>query len=354
MLLVVKASFRCNATCTYCASARGDDTDMSPEVAVLLVNRAAEAARTLGRPVSLLWHGGEPLLLGAAFFRHVRAAAERVGASGGPGLCHRVQTNLTLLDAPLVAALRDLGVRDIGTSFDPFSRQRRLRDGSDYQAAWRRGIDVAMKAGLRISAVLTLAPSRLREASRLHRYWRNLMGPAADLRVNPVHPLGRARHSPPNVRDAEAWGAMLRAFVEAWEEDGRAGAVHPVTDWMAALEGGRPRLACDCGRCPGEILGVDPSGDVYQCGRALDAGMAPLGSLRNARLVDLLESPGRRQFIERRERLAASACAGCRWFDLCGGGCAALAWVGHGRVDAPDPWCRGRKMLFEWMAAGRG
>jgi uncharacterized protein len=352
VLIVAKPTLRCNAACAYCSSAgdgAGGAPEMTAEVRDLLVARAVELGRDRREPTTILWHGGEPLLRGAGFFA---GAARRARAcAGGARLRHEVQTNLTLLTPPLAAALRDeLGVRGLGTSFDPFSGHRRLARGGDYQAAWRAGYRVARAHGLQVGGLLTIDRALLGRVADAYVYYRNFAGEVS-LRVNAVYPIGRGRRVADRLGvTAEEWGEVLVALRAAWERDGRPGWLHPVSGWVAHAEGRPARLSCDCGHCPGDILAVGPTGHVYQCGRALDAGLAPLGHLADGPLAALCEAPARRAFAARRERLRAGACRGCAWFDACGGGCAVLALAATGSLEARDPSCAGRRRFLDTLA----
>lgn len=119
---IVKVHSRCNLSCTYCyvfemadQGWRGLPKRMSRATAEVTVERIAEHARQHGLPgVEVILHGGEPLLAGAQLLTEL---VESLYAQVPARVSVCVQTNGTLLDRPMLQALKRLGIR-IGVSLD--------------------------------------------------------------------------------------------------------------------------------------------------------------------------------------------------------------------------------------------
>src|SRR5271165_2651956 len=69
--VLIKTASRCNLNCTYCYVYNlGDDgwrsqpRRMSPDVLSAVVDHVGELSHAQSRPLSVVLHGGEPLLLG--------------------------------------------------------------------------------------------------------------------------------------------------------------------------------------------------------------------------------------------------------------------------------------------------
>ena len=149
---VLKVASRCNLSCDYCymyhladRGWRSSPRMMSAVVVAKTADRIAEhAARHDLDQVSVILHGGEPLLAGAdrltAVVSTVRAAlSPRTRLSAG------LQTNGTLLDGPTLDRLVGADIR-IAVSLDGTAddHDRHRRDASD------RGSHAATVAGLRL------------------------------------------------------------------------------------------------------------------------------------------------------------------------------------------------------------
>lgn len=149
---IVKVHSRCDLSCDYCymyemadQSWRGRPRSMSPEIAELTARRIGEHAVAHGLPVvTLILHGGEPLLAGRDLIARLITATQR---SAGPNIVVNavVQTNGIGLSDAYLGFFNELGVL-IGVSLDgdegAHDRHRRFASGrgsyADVAAALRR------------------------------------------------------------------------------------------------------------------------------------------------------------------------------------------------------------------------
>ena len=142
---IVKVHSRCDLSCDYCymyemadQSWRDQPRAMSEETADLTARRIGEHARTHGlREITLILHGGEPLLAGRDLISRLVTSTRR---SAGPGIAVHaaVQTNGVGLSDAYLALFDELEVR-VGVSVDGYAdahdRHRRYASGrGSYQA----------------------------------------------------------------------------------------------------------------------------------------------------------------------------------------------------------------------------
>ena len=137
---VLKVASRCDLACDHCyvyehadQSWRGRPQFMSFETASVAARRIAEhaAAHDLAQ-VSVILHGGEPLLLGPARLRSLLIELRRTVTA----VCRldlRMQTNGVRLDAAHAEVLLEAGVR-VGVSLDGD------RPANDRHRVFRRGV----------------------------------------------------------------------------------------------------------------------------------------------------------------------------------------------------------------------
>jgi len=148
---VLKIHSRCNLACDYCymyemadQSWRSQPKQMPTTIADRTAARIGEHVRRHDLDkITLVLHGGEPLLAGAGLITHVLAAVtEAVGKD--VTIQASVQTNGVGLDEQFLAAFRRLGLR-VGVSLDgdagAHNRHRRFANG--------RGSHAAVASGLR-------------------------------------------------------------------------------------------------------------------------------------------------------------------------------------------------------------
>lgn len=136
---IVKVHSRCDLSCDYCymyemadQSWRDQPRVMSPETAILTARRIGEHTSAHGlSDVTLILHGGEPLLAGRELISRLVTSTRRCA---GPGTTVRaaVQTNGVGLSETYLRFFDELGIR-VGVSVDGYAdahdRHRRFASG---------------------------------------------------------------------------------------------------------------------------------------------------------------------------------------------------------------------------------
>ncbi|ROO90628.1 uncharacterized protein EDD29_8361 [Actinocorallia herbida] len=147
---VLKIHSRCNLACDYCYMYESPDQGwraqprrMARGTLDQTIARIAEHVAAHRLPaVTVVLHGGEPLLAGVEHLRYAVAATR--AALPGVRVDFQVQTNGTLLDPVFLALFDELDVR-VGVSLDGDStandRHRLRRDGGSSHEAVRRGLE---------------------------------------------------------------------------------------------------------------------------------------------------------------------------------------------------------------------
>lgn len=149
---ILKIHGRCNLACDYCyvyemADQRWRERAraMSRATVDATAERIAEHARAHRLPaLSVVLHGGEPLLAGKRMIAHaVRRIRAAVGREVQVGF--GVQTNGTLLDSGFLTLLRTLDVRvavSLDGGPDDHDRHRRARNGAGSYEQVLRGVEL--------------------------------------------------------------------------------------------------------------------------------------------------------------------------------------------------------------------
>jgi uncharacterized protein len=121
---LLKVASRCNLNCTYCymynmgdESYRSQPYRMGADTVTALLSRVATyCAQENLREVNFIFHGGEPLLAGAGFFRTFVAQAKAILGSG-VAVTYTLQTNGTLLTTTWLDLFHELRI-SFGISLD--------------------------------------------------------------------------------------------------------------------------------------------------------------------------------------------------------------------------------------------
>jgi len=298
LIVVVKSTNRCNASCLYCASTKGIyKQDLEIELLRRIYAKLSEYVQLKGiKKITFLW--------------------QRFNVG-------------------------------VGTSVDPIGKERISKDGRSQYPDWLEKFLLASEGRLRLGIVFTVLSGHLNRVTDIYNFFRNLqsLSPVSfSLRINPVYATVKDSSGldPGHTVRPTDFGDFIYGIWKLWDEDGRPFAISPLLEWSK----GRGHSCEFSGSCHQRFLSVDGAGDIYHCGRFADTG-PPLNNILDTDLVDILLSHRRLEFRQRAEKLKASHCKGCPFWRYCKGGCPYHAYISSGDIFNPSPFCQGYKRFFE-------
>ncbi|MEU6445611.1 cyclophane-forming radical SAM peptide maturase AmcB [Streptomyces sp. NPDC046979] len=347
-LVLLQPTPLCNLDCGYCyLPSRNLDRHMSDEV-------ADAVARTVGtwserHPVTVLWHGGEPLAAGVS---RLAALLDRFPPGRGHPVRHAVQTNATLIDEAWCRLFRERGI-EVSVSVDgPGPGDRVDRSGRDATDRALRGIALLKKHGIAFGAIAVVSDPTPHRAAELHRWFTDLG--CRVLGVNLMEHKGlntRAVHDDGNV--ADFWAAlsacgradprMRLRDVEHARRYIRAELAGTAAQWARQPVDPLPMVTWD-----GQVVPVAPDLAGFSSPRH---GRFTVGDVREHGLAGCLARAEDTPWVA--EALAGiEACrAECDLFAYCRGGQPANKYFETGRLDITETvFCRNsRQLLMEGL-----
>jgi uncharacterized protein len=350
--LILKATERCNSNCYYCdvVAKQGRGDSMSLEVLEQVYIRTNEyLERNAAEHVELVWHGGEPLLLGPGFYRRAFELQQELCCRTQSRIHHSVQTNLTCFTEAFVEVFRLLGIRSVGTSYDPEPHMRgpgRERDTDAYNRMFLRAVALLERQGFGWGVIYVVTRRSLERPADVFYFLTNLRL-SGGVNLNPVLIYDEARRDVAVTPEefVEFLGAIFPLW---WRHRARYPDIEPFKSLVTNIVDGGTSLACvDSGSCTYQHVNIAPNGDASQCGRSHDWGLLQYGNVRDRSLDDILHDRQRDQLRERITVIANSDCAGCRMWELCHGGCPLDAWSKHGDFAHKSEWCEARRGFIE-------
>ena len=115
-MLVLQSTPFCNLDCSYCyLPDRASKRQMSQATLERTFERVFTSTFLSGH-LTVLWHAGEPLVPGVAYYKNAFGIIDRLKPPG-LAISHSIQTNATLLNRQWIDFLRAHDVR-VGTSID--------------------------------------------------------------------------------------------------------------------------------------------------------------------------------------------------------------------------------------------
>ncbi|MCX4525067.1 radical SAM/SPASM protein FxsB, inactivated metallohydrolase extension form [Streptomyces sp. NBC_01551] len=358
--IVLKVHSRCDLACDHCyvyehadQSWRGRPKVISPEVVTHTASRLAEHARDHALPsVTVILHGGEPLLAGPARLRLVCEEFTRALA-GIADLDLRIHTNGLQLSPRHLDLFAEYGVR-VGVSLDgdraANDRHRRFADGrtshplvlaavallrsEPYRHLYQGllcTVDVANDPVAVLDALVELEPPRV-----------DFLLPHATWETPPPRPDG--------APDAYArW--LLRVF-DHWERLGRPVPVRLFESLLSTLRGG-PSLTESLGLAPTDLVVVETDGTLEQVDSlksAFDGAAATGFNVFDHAFDQVAAHPGVRA---RQLGLAgvSDSCRRCPVVRSCGGGLYTHRYRAGSGFDNPSVYCADLRELVDGVQA---
>lgn len=337
----------CNLRCTYCylgEKVRAPLRVMSGETLRCLISEAADIA---GR-VQLLWHGGEPLLAGLAFYE---AAAELQASSPAVAFENYVQTNGTLLDERWVRffARHRFQVRlslDGPQVLHDLHRRNLADRGSHTQVTAAIGLLRQVGITPQVSCVVTE-----QTASRIAEVYEFLRDEGiAEIAFLPAFLRVDGKVHETTLTPASFVRAYSALF-DLWAGDQREVRVREIEAMVSGLVG-HPSGDCTFTGTCALVARVEADGKVLPCELHTGEDAEVYGRIGEDPFTALLA----RRFTGRiaqlsRQIQASPALRDCRWAHLCNGGCYAAR---TSRSDGSERYfycCEARGEVFSYLSS---
>jgi len=347
--VVLVPTLACNCTCEHCFEELTDETLDDGQWLELFQGIRQLAESIDAATLRLYWQGGDVLCMDPGSVTTGLGAAAAVFQNSDTCLEHHMQTNLLLYDTDL---WRDVIARfrssSIGSSLDYPNLYRKTPDlsGDEYLEAWLQKRDLAERDGFSVSVISIPNPETLeRGAASFYRFFTE-EAQVSSVQMNFPFPGRRGSLQPLDLAQLAGFMADLYGI---WVASARSLKLSPFTALEDRLVRGDGTLPCVwAGNCAHGLLAVGPNGDVAQCDCWLstftDYGY---GSLWHETARELLDSPGRRTFLERPEKLVQeTVCGECPYWHVCHGGCPVRAYAFTGDLHSPDHYCPVYRTLF--------
>lgn len=354
-LLVLQATPFCNIDCSYCYLTDRDDQS---RMALSVIEKAVDQvlrAQLVKDELTVVWHAGEPLVLGVDYYR---LAIERIAQLTPPGITirHSFQTNGLLIDTRWCEVFKRSDVR-LGLSIDGperfHDRFRKSRSGKGTHRKVSRAVELLRENEVPFHVIAVLTETSIQHPDDLFHYFNALGIDYLCFNVEEIE--GRNQTSALLRNDHFSnYINFLRRFHELrYRHDSRLkvreidGAVSSVMQWRRNESGERLRPQEST---PFKIVNVDVNGNFCTFSPELlgmkserhgDLGM---GNVFEGEILDCLRDP-HFQGIAGAIADGVSACRGeCEYFELCGGGSPSNKLSEHGDFACTETeFCRLQK-----------
>ncbi len=333
----------CNLHCDYCFYLEKEalfepkkQRRMSPEVLDAYVRNTIQSSPAEG-PVTFTWQGGEPTLLGLAFYKQALALQRHYGA--GRTIQNTFQTNGTLIDDEWAAFFAENQFL-IGLSLDGpahiHDRYRRYRSGAPSHHLVMAALERLQRHGVAYNIMACVDRHSSQHPAEIYRFFKSLgvrfiqFIPIVERLAGTAYAEEGFSLQGPGVKgeasvapfavEPLAWGQFLTTIFEEWRRFD-VGSVYVMNfEWSLAAYMGEPGVVCvhqeNCGRA----VITEHNGDVFSC----DHFVYPeykLGNLTSDSIAQMVDSARQQAFGRAKSETLPAQCRSCKYLGGCWGGC---------------------------------
>ena len=339
--VMVIPTLGCPSKCAYCWSSEVGSPIMSIETVKDIV---AWLKDFRSDPVTFTFHGGEPLLAGADFYRQALPLLTGELSHLEPNFA--LQTNLWKLTPELADVLAQYNI-PIGSSLDGPQELNDLQRSEGYYEKTMKGYELAKEHGLQVQFICTFTSYSVQFKEEIFNYF---LENGLTLKLHPALPSLKSDEPDKWALPPEKYGELLVYLMDRYLENMSRIEVRNINDYCRCVFTGRGTV-CTFVDCMENTFAVGPDGSIYPCYRFVGMPEYVMGHVRDRpSQKDLAESAAGIRMLRFKEYVDV-ACKGCKHIRYCRGGCPynAIAPT-DGEIRGVDPHCLAYKRIFDEIA----
>lgn len=307
--VIIKTTNACNLKCTYCYDANNSKrTDITLEN----VDRLFKLLATEYSVINIIWHGGEPILMGRDFYCAILDLQQKY--ANNSSFVNKMQTNGTLIDNEWAEFLVKNKFH-VGISYDG----GKATTGREKQSESLEGRNNIIKAGGYCGVVSVVNTQNIDALITIYENYKKLQ---INAQFNFIFPYGRALENGNEylfVSEEKYIKNMISFFDYLLEDKDCNIRIDPFISYIQLLHGINTK--CVTGGCLYKFICMDNKGNIYPCGRIITpqyylGNITCINSIKELFYTDqfgiLLQST-----INRRNKCSQT----CAYYQYCRGGC---------------------------------
>ena len=328
----------CPSNCKYCWSSEESSPVMTDETVEDIVEWLKNFRK---EPVTFTFHGGEPLLAGADFYR--KALPALADGLHEQGIAFALQTNLWKMTPEIAKILAEYNI-PIGSSIDGPKELNDFQRGKGYYDKTMAGYEIAKANGLNVSFICTFTSHSIKFKEDIFKFF---LDNGLNLKLHPALPSLRDDNPDKWALSPEEYGELLVYLLDQYLKHLNEIQLMNLDNLCQCYFGGRGTV-CTFVDCMGDTFAVGPDGSIYPCYRFVGMPKYVMGNVRDQPTVkDLAQSDAWKLMFQFKDYVDKE-CGDCTHIKYCRGGCPynAIAPT-EGEVKGVDPHCTAYKRIFE-------
>lgn len=351
MVIIIKPTYACNFRCKYCYLSNGTKTSnrtMDVEFAKKVFRQIKVCmAKSQSRKLTIIWHGGEPLLWGIENYRQILAYVRN--ELKGYNLKNCIQTNLSVIDKEYIELFKEYDVH-VGFSFDGPKEindsQRVDANGNGTYNTIVSKIKLCKENSISLGCIVV---GSKRHMGHIQELYQCMCEHQLNFKFNPLFEAGEAQNNEDYGITSNEYAQMAIELFDLWYDDNLNQVNESNFQEIAsALVTGKVS-GCMFGKnCQENFIAISPDGEVFPCGRFCDESMNKYsyGNLHMESLEEILFRIKKSEIYKRAEYIERSSCKMCKFYNVCHGGCLHDGFLKSGDFTSKTFLCLAYKQIF--------
>lgn len=328
----------CPARCSYCWSSEPG----SPVMSIATVGEVVEWLKSFRNDhVTFTFHGGEPLLAGAEFYRQ----ALPLIASGLEHLRPEfaLQSNLWLMTPELADILAEYHI-PVGSSIDGPEEICDSQRGKGYFRNTMEGYRIARDHGVDVRFICTFTAQSVKRREEIFGFF---LKNRFTMKLHPALPSLKSNQPGSWALDPVEYGELLVYLLDQYLDHLGEIEIMNINDLFRCVFTRRGSV-CTFVDCVGSTFAIGPDGDIYPCYRFIGMPDYCFGNVADRPSMEEIRQTAAWERMHRFTEYVDTACGQCRHIRYCRGGCPYNAIVAHGGPDSGvDCNCAAYKRIFD-------
>jgi len=351
--IIFKATEACNSNCVYCDVVHRKKPRTIPiELLEVVYQRINDYL--VERPdeeMQVIWHGGEPCMAGLELYKAALRFQNTYCLTTKDRIKYAVQSNLTMINQEFIDVFNQMGIFNIGTSYEPIPGVRGIgkkRDSRLYNKLFFDGVNLLEENGMTYGFIYVVTKKVLDKPLEVFYHLSNLK-PHGEFDLHPVLVYDdAAKESLDSAITQEEFADFLGIIFKVWwEHRDRYPEVEPFRSYLRHYQGDFSGLGCNDSPTCGLHLYIGPDGETSQCGRAADWSLLKYGNIQDKSLIEIFSDAQRAEIDSRQDFLRDKDCKDCEYWRICHGGCPLDAYNKNKTFAAKTDQCKGKKLFLK-------
>ena len=350
-VLILPVGLACNLRCGYCVNNNqrnfsNSKVKLMSEEVLYQIFTELKSVIDKNKPLTIIWHGGEPTLAGIEFYKLAVEMEKKV--FGDKQVKNGIQTNATLINDDWCRFFKKEDFRP-STSLDgPAYLHDRLRIDAKGKGTYDKVIKnyKLMKSyGLRVGSLGVITPKNVDYPEQIVNWLVKNNISSWDFLLCTESPES---DSGLTLSNEKAIDFSIRLFDEWFRRDKPEIRIRTFRIILKTELGGEPDICSWKLGCL-SFISFDSLGNAYLCAKFHAYPETSYGNVMEDSLEELLKS-SKVKAMHKMITKSQKKCQSCKWLSACGGGCSFVKYAFYKKFDAPFVHCEVRQAMFEHIA----